>query len=1070
MEADGTTGDAAALPGEAVLLVNPADGRVQDASAAACALLGRSKEALVNTPLDTLTAPGVDPALSALVAQASETPAVPVGAPVVLLHGDGHAIEATASLHFMDAGAGPVALVVLTPPDPRDAALAELEQQLAAARAGEARFRDIINAAGEYVWESTPDGAYTYLSERAEAVLGRPAAELLGRNPLDLMPPDEAEAALARIEEVTASHEPFRNLEHRVVLPDGRVRWQRVNGCPVFDESGALVAYRGASMDITDEREAVERLAFSERRLQSIIDTAPIGVCITNPGGRIEFINPAFCRLFGYSEQELIGQEFAVLAPEHLRHEMRAQHEQSIQDGIELGREFTALRRDGSAITVLSDATVVETPGGGKQKVTFVLDITERRRAEEALRLSEERLAFAVRGASDGMWDWDVPTGRVWFSSRFREMLGVTPEAFPNRIESLEREMHPEDLPRFHAGIDQHITHDEPLDIEFRLRNAQGDYRWFNARAEAPWRDGTGRALRIAGLLTDITDRKHVEAALIEAKEQAEAAQQAKSDFLANMSHEIRTPLNGVIGMSGLMLDTNLSGDQQEYMETIRKCGENLLALINDILDFSKIEAGKLELENLEFDLHSVVGEVESIVGYRAHDKGLELICEIDPEVPRFLEGDPTRLRQVLANFVSNAVKFTECGEIRIHVMPGTPPDSATHRDRAYSEAAEPAPAAPENRVWLRFEVIDTGIGIAPENQQKLFQTFSQVDSSMSRKYGGTGLGLSICRQLVLLMGGEIGVKSDLGKGATFWFTAPLGEQPEDTPHPEVPLESLRGKNVLVVDDNMTNRRLCCAYLAKWGCRFAEASDGKLALHLLRQAIFEQDPFDIAILDYQMPGMTGLMLGETIAKDKHIGHTPLVLLTSVGLRGDAARSRDSGFAGYLTKPVRASVLHDCLVTILTEQQDEGEGHGRLVTRHSVQEERWRDARILLAEDNVVNQRVAASLLTALGYRVDTVVTGLEALEAVKGRRYDAVLMDCQMPEMDGFEATRRIREWEGTDGRVPIIALTANAMAGDREDCLAAGMDEYIAKPVTKERLAAVLAQFVGRPRSNDLT
>ncbi|MBI5578954.1 MAG: PAS domain S-box protein [Deltaproteobacteria bacterium] len=836
------------------------------------------------------------------------------------------------------------------------------------------------------------------------------------------------------------------------------------------DAQGTMTGALSTARDITESKRTEEVLLQSEGLYRGIFENASIGITRVSLDGIYREVNTAMTRTLGYSPAELIGMPVTDFTyPDDSGR--RAQFLRDLIEGrIVCGeQERRFVHKNGSVVWTLINASVQRDQSGKPLYfISLVQDITERKRAEKDLLESEERYRVLVEASSESMLLRNIE-GKIVYANPSAITLFHASKAEDLVGQDYLNLVHPEDREESAKRAQRSSMENQPAPMrEHRLITLDGQPVYVESTGFPVKHQGQQHVL---GIFHNITARKQAENELLDTNlrleeatacansmaAQAEMANSAKSEFLANMSHEIRTPMNGVIGMTGLLLDTELNEEQRRYAETVRASGESLLGLINDILDFSKIEAKKLDLEMLEFDLSSLLEDFTATLAVRAHEKGLELLCAADPSVPTRLRGDPGRLRQILTNLTGNAVKFTHAGEVAVRVS------LVEEMGLRNTQTARKN----QNNVLLRFSVRDTGIGIPAAKLGLLFDKFSQVDASTTRKFGGTGLGLAISKQLAELMGGEAGVISEEGKGSEFWFTARLGTQADGAQVASRPPADLLGVHALIVDDNGTSREILTTRLTSWGLRPAEAQDGPGALEALFRALDEHDPFRIAIIDMQMPGMDGEALGRAIKADVRLADTRMVMLTSLGTRGDARRFQEIGFAAYATKPIRHQELKVVLSLALAERAGAEPTPQPIVTRHTARETlNWfagRKARILLVEDNITNQQVALGILKKLGLRADAVANGAEALKSLETILYDLVLMDVQMPVMDGFEATCHIRSAQSAvqDHQVPIIAMTAHAMQGDRERCLEAGMNDYVTKPIAPQALAETLDKWL---------
>ncbi|HET7273182.1 MAG TPA: PAS domain S-box protein, partial [Rubrobacter sp.] len=968
--------------------------------------------------------------------------------------------------------------------------LTEREEAKRKIQEAESRYRALVERmpAVTYVQEIGSPDAAMYISPQLEAWTGYSPEDFDDADfRWRLVHPDDRERLQAEVERVLEPGE-VTTTEYRMVRRDGGVVWVRNESVLIEDEASGSRYRQGFMVDITERKQVEEELKEQQEFIRQVIDADPSLIFVKDWEGRFTLVNEAIAAVYGTTVEALVGKSDADFNAnkEEVEAFLRADREvMEMRQSKYIPEEPVTDSHTGEIRWFQTiKVPLLSSTGESRGILGVATDITERKRAEEEirqlnedlekrieertseLRNSEERYALVVEGSNDGIFDWDILTGDLYWNDRLFEMFGLTRSEFTPTFEGFLEYVHPDDRQKLLDNISAHLEQDTEFAMELRFRHSSGEYRVCDSSGKAQ-RNEDGVPIRMAGIATDITERKRAEeeirqlnesleerveertaqladavTALEMARNEAEAANRAKSAFVANMSHEIRTPMNGVIGMTSLLMDTDLSDEQRDYASTIRTSGENLLAIINDILDFSKIEAGKLDIETIDFDLRSTVEGALGLFTERAHAKGLELINLVEYDVPYGLRGDPGRLTQILTNLLGNATKFTEEGEVILRVG-------------LAEEVAE--------GVTIRFEVTDTGIGMSEEQRERLFRSFTQADTSTTRRYGGTGLGLAISKQLVEMMGGEIGVESELGVGSMFFFEMPFEKQPEVGEEVERPRTDLRNLRVLVVDDNHTNREVIHQQVLSWGMINGMAGDAEGALEMLRSAAQRDEPYDVAILDMHMPGIDGMELARKIKGDPALSEVRLLLLTSMGQRGEAAESREAGISAYLTKPVRSSYLYDALATVMGHPEEPEREEELLVTRHSIREERGRSrARLLLAEDNAINQRVAVKMLESLGYRVDVALNGLEAIEAISRISYAGILMDCHMPEMDGYEATREIRRREEKTGHhIPIIALTASAMREDQEVAMEAGMDDYVTKPVKREQIEVALHRWV---------
>jgi len=910
----------------------------------------------------------------------------------------------------------------------------------------EIRFRSVWQNSADGMRLTDGEGIIRAVNPAFCKLVGLAATELEGR-PFTVIyaATENHEQMLAKYRQRYAARNIDSHLERQLTFRDGQTADIELSNSLVDlgkTDPLVLTIYH----DITRRKRMEKALRDSELLYHSLVENLPQNIFRKDQQERFTFGNSRFCQTLGRSLEEIVGRtDFDFFPPDlaakYQRDDQRIMETRQIFEGVE------ALQAPdhGKVYVQVVKTPLFDVHGNVSGVQGIFWDVTERKKTEEQLAFERELLRALLDNAPDRIFFKDTESRFLRCSLAMAQRLGLKdPDEV---IGKTDFDFHPEDRAReFFADEQTLLLTGQPLINKIEQQTDTGGGRIWASVTKVPTRNRSGAITGLIGISRDITALKHAEAELALARDAALESARLKSEFLATVSHEIRTPMNAIIGMTGILLETELTEEQKDFALTVQTSADALLSIINDILDFSKIEAGRLTFEHIDFDLRDVVEGVMELQAHRAQTKGIELVSHIPTDVMTRLRGDPGRIRQVLVNLVGNSVKFTERGEVIVEVS------------RQSETAAQ---------VTLLCEVRDTGIGIAPEAQGKIFQAFTQADGSTTRKYGGTGLGLSISKQLVELMSGEVGVRSEPAKGSTFWFTMKLEKQPDRTTATSVEAENLMGCRVLIVDDNATNRKILQYQTAAWRMSHGSAASGEEALQMLRDAAAAGKPFELVILDMQMPEMDGLMLAQLIKADPVIAATRLVMLTSLGHRLEPEVLRTAGITVCLFKPIKQSRLFDCLSTVMAgEIPAMLPGPGNLVggiraaRSETVVPE---NLRLLLAEDNSVNRKVALLQLKKLGYGAAVAADGVEVLEALERVPYDVILMDCQMPRLDGYATAREIRRREQAvwQSRPPvhIIAMTANALQGDREQCLAAGMNDYMGKPVQVPELAAALSR-----------
>jgi two-component system, sensor histidine kinase and response regulator len=914
------------------------------------------------------------------------------------------------------------------------------------------KWRTLTEALPQLVWSAMPDGSCDYFSAQWTEHTGVPEPDLLGWRWLETLHPEDREPTRKFWLDSVAERHAY-DIEYRVRRRDGEYRWFKTRGVPIRDSNGAIIKWCGTGTDITALKQTEEVLRERERQLDSMMGHLP-GLAyraLADEHWTALFLSKGIEDLSGYPAEEFTSRRINyadIMLPED-----RAPTRDAVFAALRERRMYEVEHRirhkDGSIRWIWARGHGVFAPDGSLRFIEGLnLDMTRQKQAEQELRESEERFRGTFESAAVGIVHSDSSGRFLRVNQKFCAIVGYSREELLHK--TLQDIIHPDEL-------NAHLEHYEsifarnapPADAtERRYLRKDGTTVWVEAYASFQ-HDASGRPVYVIGAVQDISERKRLDEELRRAKESAEAANRAKDEFLANVSHEIRTPMNAILGMAELTLDTPLTDEQRNNLNIVVTSAEGLLNLINDLLDFSKIEAGRIELEEVDFSLRTLFNQTLRSLALRAHKKGLELACHVERDVPDGLVGDGNRLRQILLNLIGNAIKFTETGEVIVRVGMGPTNEGA---------------------IGIAFEIADTGIGIPPEKHQKIFQAFEQADSSTTRRYGGTGLGLTISSRLVEMMGGRITLESEVGRGSTFRFSARFGHSSRLPFAPALPpVVDLHGLRVLIADDNATNRTILEGWVSGWGMKPTATADGPAAMSALWRGIASSEPFTLVLLDARMPGTDGFELARGILQTPELNACRIILLTSEDRPGNAARSRALGIAAVLMKPVQQEELLDNIYRALSQPASVSTfaepGSAALTAtadEPATEHQPPRHLNVLVAEDNKFNQLVIRRMLERRGHAVQTAQDGKQTLTALEQSAFDLLLLDVNMPEMDGFEVVKIIREREkATRTHLPVIALTALSGKRDRERCAEAGMDDYLAKPVRAAEVFATLERVM---------